>query len=119
MVNVNINLNDKQLTEQVLSIFDNYPEAGAGMSLRMTSFHYAKKGDDHYAWPLSFEDVEADKRYKLTMPMAKRGLKLFFKKVISGQYAIFSGALTDAGNYDADAADAVLQCALLGDIIYG
>lgn len=118
-MNINVNLSDKELEELVLSIFDNYPEAGAGMSLQMTNFYYAKKGDEHYAWPLSFVDTETGKHYKLTMPMAKKGLRLFFEKVISGQFAIFSGALTDPGQYDSDAADAVLQCALLGDIIYG
>jgi hypothetical protein len=98
----------------IREVMDNYPEASSA-SLRCTNWNYND---------LKFEflDCEEDKKYKVDRVNLQAGLKTLLKELAKGNLpglSIHLGNFKDAGSWDADAADALVQCAIFGGVIYG
>lgn len=107
-----IEFDETQLIDDVMA---NYPEAGAGSPLKCTHWKYADV-------EFEFHDVEEDKHYKVTATKLRKGLKILLKMVMDGKLPgleITAGNFQDAGNWDANCSDALVQCAIFGDVIYG
>lgn len=105
----------KQKTELIKEMMENYPEAGSGMSLRCTGWNYG-------SMEFTFLDVEEDKKYEINMEMLKKGLDILLKIILDGKY--FNAGRTPnllAESYDHDAwdSDALVQCAIFGEVLYG
>lgn len=97
----------------VRECFDNFPEAG--MCLRCI-------GWDYKAFDFEFLDTEDGKKYRVRLPDAVRGLRLFVAEVRAGKLAglgLPAEFLTDTGDWDAFAFDALAQMAVFGEVIYG
>ena len=77
---------------------------------------------DYYKHEYKLIDFEDDKRYVMDWPKAMKGLK-HVREEIRNKKLFFDGLSTgdynDAGNWDSLATDAVLQAAVLGEVIYG
>lgn len=67
----------------------------------------------HPDYKLSIYDYEEDKRYNLTLPKLKKGLKIMAKKFPRH----FNNFINE--NEDAITGDVFLQCCIFGDVIYG
>jgi hypothetical protein len=93
----------------------NYPEASSP-SLRCTSWEY--KSDTY-----KFRDVEENKTHKLSMPELLKGLQIMMDLMVAGKLKGISHYVMpnfqDPGYWDSDAADALVQCAIFGEVIYG
>ena len=60
--------------------------------------------------------------YTLTQPILEKGLSILVEKILAGELeglGLNSSNINDAGEWDADCADALVQCAIFGDVIYG
>jgi hypothetical protein len=103
------NIDEKKLVTELL---ENLPEC----SLCFTVTHWNYK-------ECKFTLVDDDGTvYKLDYDMAKAGLELLINKLNKGELkgiAYVLEDIEDAGNWDAPAIDALLQCAVLKDVIYG
>jgi alpha-mannosidase len=99
-------------------IMENMPEYS--LSLKCTKYNYDKG-------VFVFKDVEEDgKEYIITNSDISKALTTFFKYLgskwrFSGIKKPSSGQEAEdiAGDFDAEATDAVIQIAIFGDIIYG
>lgn len=63
------------------------------------------------------------KRYVMTIKEAEKGVIMLIDKILNGKL-FFTGCksfvdLMDMGNWDSEVVDAMVQCAVLGDVIYG
>jgi len=117
-------------TEIACEVTQNLPECS--ISMACVSFKYGLeyvngKFTDKIApenMKFVFVDEEGDsKRYTMTIKEAEKGVILLINKIIN-QELFFHGCssfadLMDMGNWDADVVDAMVQCAVLGDVIYG
>lgn len=116
-------------TEIACEVTQNLPECC--MSLRCISFKYGleyvngrftdKINPDNMKFV--FVDEEDGKRYTMTIKEAEKGVIMLIDKILNGKL-FFTGCksfadLMDMGNWDADVVDAMVQCAVLGDVIYG
>lgn len=98
----------------IRDVMENYPEYSSP-SLRCRRADY-----DHCVF--SFHDVEEDKRYEVNLPMLKKGLETLLDLVKGNQLPGLSINLTnfqDVGEWDCDCADALVQCAIFKEVIYG
>lgn len=64
-----------------------------------------------------FEDEEEE--YKLTLPKLLKGIKLAIEQDYYTEYDWVRGNKLDPCQIDADVADAIIQLALFGEIVYG
>lgn len=67
---------------------------------------------------LRLYDSEEDKTYILDLAKFISGFKIWFSKGYDVYGAVKSGEI-DCCNIDAEVADAIVQCAVFGDIVYG
>jgi hypothetical protein len=94
---------------------ESYPEAGAGNCLKAIRYDYTNM-------EFIFFDEEEEKSHKVDMPMLEKGLDIFVKIVEDGKYFNCGRApnlLSKGYVLDGQDADALVQCAIFGDIIYG
>lgn len=77
---------------------------------------------DHKRTLYQLRDLATDTVYVLTLPRALRGFNKLTRKIEAGQLH-FTGLgpdyKVDAGQWDADAVDALLQTSVLGEVVYG
>jgi len=128
---------DPKLIEDVMQ---NFPEAS--QCLTCVSFKYEKMEFefwDYEATPESKEDsivpaviqdlnlrrsglVENAVTYKLTRKEIENGMKIMVELVFGGKLAglgLGQDNFNDAGSWDSWCADALVQCAIFGEVIYG
>jgi hypothetical protein len=102
--------------EIIKSWMENYPEASAGNCMRCVNWNYEKMG-------FEFFDEEEEKHYKLDMDLLQKGFKKLLELVEEGKYRNSMGQIPNflAVGYEDDSQDHddLVQCALLGDVIYG
>jgi len=117
-------------TEIACEVTQNLPECS--ISMRCISFKYGLeyvdgKFTDKIApenMKFVFVDEEGDsKRYTMTIKEAEKGVIMLIDKILNGKL-FFTGCksfadLMDMGNWDSEVVDAMVQCAVLGDVIYG
>lgn len=95
-------------------LFQNLPEY-AKDTFRCTGWDY-----DGFEFDLI--DVEEDKGYVLDREKAEKGFELFASMVFDGKLPglnVSGMNMFDTANWDSYDMDALLQCCLLGDVIYG
>ncbi len=105
--------------KMVREAYENFPEAS--ISLACNKWRYGTKpGETFEFW---FTDVEGGgQHYVVKLPDAVRGFHRFVDLVTDGKLPGLSlgpGWLTDTGEWDGECFDALLQCAIFGDVIYG
>ncbi len=103
-------------TKQLIkSAMENYPEAGRGNSLICVGWNYNKIEFD-------FVDEETEKKYSVDLEKLKKGFTILLKVVEDGKYfnnGIAPNFLSKGYDWDAQDYDALVQCAILGEVIYG
>jgi hypothetical protein len=112
-----IELPEDKLRTLAKEIMECYPEFSSGNCLQCVAYNYK-------AGKFTFVDTETDKEYAVKTDDIFNVLPKFIDGIIKSKWKFYG--LTsenilafDAGNYDAYAADALVQLATLGDIIYG
>ena len=107
---------EEELKIQLIkSAMENYPEAGRGNSLSCVGWNYKKT--EFY-----FFDEEADKRYFVNLEKLKKGFAILLKIVEEGKYfnnGVSPNFLSRGYDWDAQDYDALVQCAIFGDVLYG
>lgn len=98
----------------VPKVLENLPECAAD-SFRCSRWDYENCTFD-------LTDIETNQNYTLTRAMAEDGFRKLLQEMADDKLPGIS--LTDMnwfelGNWDAEAMDALLQMALLGEIVYG
>jgi hypothetical protein len=99
-------------------IMAGYPEASAGHALRCTGWDYTR---------CIFDFVDADSAepvgFTLERVALEHGLHLLLGALLCGKHrgvgAYVLRDFRDPGNWDSNAADALVQYALFGELIYG
>ena len=115
---ITIEIPEDRQNQIIDGIMQNYPEAGAGMGLQCTNWKYK-------LCQFEFEDDEEGKTYKLTRVDFKRALALMFTgKWLKGCTPPPIGLDHDGVEdwlcqSDANDADAFVQLAVFGEVIYG
>lgn len=102
-------------TQLIKEMMENYPEAGGGNSLRCLGWNYKKM-------EFKFLDEEEDKTYQVNMSLLKVGLNKFLKVIEDGKYfnnGVVPNLLSEGYDHDAQDCDALVQCAIFGEVIYG
>lgn len=89
-------------------LFSSFPESS--VSLSCVKWKYDK-------FLFEFIDYEENKRHTVDYPMALHGFGLFWKDRV--QTGKFPGDPWDAGNWDSDQLDMLLQLSVFSEIIYG
>lgn len=115
-------ITSKDKNEAIRNAMDGYPEAGSGNSLKCIRHPPIEKPKDyrsHYAiGDFIFIDEETGKEHKIDMAMLLTGLDILTELVIKGKYKNYDFApLGD--EWDGLDSDALVQCAIFGEIIYG
>lgn len=103
-------------TKIIKNAMDNYPEAGTGMCIKCTKINRAKM-------EFEFVDEETGKFHKINMKDLKLGLKKLLKIVEDGKYFNCGQppnlTAQDGYYWDGQDCDALVQCAIFGNVIYG
>ena len=99
----------------VKEVFQNFPEY-AVHSFYCTFYDY-----DNFVY--KFTDMETDIEYQPTLEQAVKGFELFANQILN-EKLFFDGLgspqnLLEGENYDAYSLDGLLQCILLGEVVYG
>lgn len=117
MKGIRVVITEKHATDMVLDCYENFPEAS--ISLDCVSWRYGRGG---HKFLFKFVDRETGAEHIVTMALAIAGFHVFVNKVLAGELpGLHLGPkwLTDAGAWDGDCFDALLQCAIFHDVIYG
>lgn len=116
-----LDMTEKEFEDLALDIWQNFPEASNGSSLQCIGYDYKE-------WKYKFLDTEkhdsvgANAKNVLVTNKAKclAAVAAFIVMKVQGQLqGIQISDFRDAGEYDAIAADAIAQLAVLGEVIYG
>ncbi len=102
-------------TQLIKEAMENYPEAGRGSSLICVGWDYEKVEFD-------FVDDETEKQHKVNIESLKEGLKRLLKIIEEGKYfncGVAPNLLSKGYDWDAQDYDALVQCALFGEVRYG
>ncbi len=102
-------------TQLIKNYMENYPEAGAGNSLKCVKWNYEKMEFD-------FWDEEEEKSYKVDMKSLKKGLKVLLEVIRQGKYfnnGVVPNLISEGYDDDAQDHDALVQCAIFKEVIYG
>lgn len=111
----------------VAALYENFPEASSGSSLRCTGWRYAEDPEtgvyDRERFRFTFED-EDGKKYTVNIRKAVKGLRVLVNKVMAGELlglGFKADFLTEdaMGDWDGICIDALAQCAVFGEVIYG
>jgi len=101
--------------ELIKEMMENYPEASGGNSLRCLRWDYKNT-------EFEFLDEEENKKYQVNMNLLKVGLNKFLKVIEDGNYfnnGVVPNLLSEGYDYDSQDCDALVQCAIFGEVIYG
>ncbi len=99
----------------IKSAMENYPEAGYANSLRCVNWNYKKT-------EFVFVDEETEEEYSVDLKKLKKGFTILLKVVEEGKYfnnGIVPNFLSKGYDWDAQDYDALVQCAIFGEVIYG
>jgi len=99
----------------IREMMENYPEASSGNSLRCLSWKYKEM-------EFEFLDEEEDKTYTVNLVLLKKGFNKFLKIIEDGKYfnnGVVPNLLSEGYDYDSQDCDALVQCAIFGEVIYG
>ena len=102
-------------TQLIKEMMENYPEANGGNPLRCLNWNYEKM-------EFEFLDEEEDKTYQVNMNMLKVGLNKLLVDIADGKYFNCGqppNLLSEGYDYDSQDCDALVQCAIFGEVIYG
>lgn len=103
-----------EVTDEFLkSLLENLPEA-------CISFHCSSWDYENCIFEL--EDIEDEQKYTLTLEKAREGFKIIANEIMQGKLPglnIAPSDIIDEGAWDAYAIDAFVQCAVLGEVVYG
>lgn len=111
----------------VAELYENFPEASQGSSLRCIGWKYAEdyktKVWDRDRFKFIFED-EDGKKYTVRIDKAVKGLSILVHEVMAGKLnglGFRADFLTEdaMGDWDGNCIDALAQCAVFGEVIYG
>jgi len=115
-IEISISMPETEFDQLIDDIMAGYPEAGSGNCLKCTDFKYK-------TCTFKFTDVETDKKYTVERPKLRIALKQMIEDLFKGELpGIGQYVLQDfkeAGNWDAYAADALVQYAIFEKVIYG
>jgi hypothetical protein len=109
-VKVTIEFDEEKLIHDVM---ENYPEYS--VCLQCEKWNYKDV-------TFSFRDTEDGKLHIVDMQRLRQGLQILLDHLDKGKLpglSIDLGNFLDTGNWDADCADALVQCSLFGGVIYG
>ena len=101
----------------LLDLMQNFPES-AQYCFACTDYDYYKGAESS----VGFEDTETGKLYRLTIPAMREGFKILMREVLNGKLPglPFDGCgLLDGSAWDAYCLDALVQCSLIGEVVYG
>jgi len=106
-----IDINEEQMIHDIM---ESYPDYSAGNCLSCEHWDYKNN-------KFTFRDLEEDKVYEVDMEKLKKGLKIFFDLLVKGKFktGMDISCMLDVGNWDGYITDALVQCAIFGDVIYG
>ena len=107
-------MNEEQ-EKLIKDVMENYPEAGRSASLNCTGWDYGKV-------EFSFFDIETDKEHEINLESLKKGFDKFLNIVQEGKYfnnGVSPNLLSKGYTWDAQDCDALVQCAIFGEVIYG
>jgi len=95
-------------------IMQSYPEAGGGNCMHCFDWDYDQM-------VFAFVDIETGKKYVVRKIELLHGFDILISKILQGDlnFGIEANGLLDAGNWDSYITDALVQCATLGDVVYG
>lgn len=99
----------------IKEVMENYPEAGRSNSLNCTGWDYKEV-------EFSFYDIETEKEHEVNLISLRKGLDKFLEIVQKGKYfnnGISPSLLSEGYTWDAQDCDALVQCAIFGEVIYG
>jgi hypothetical protein len=125
---VKIQVTETEAQKLCFEMFQNYPEAGGGMSIRAKEIHYGFRGrvgvDETFVpekFSFDFLDIETGKKHAVKIADAVRGLRKFLNIKAAGGLPGIDFTPIEGGEFDYDAftVDAVAQCAIFGEVIYG
>lgn len=105
---MNIDITLEQEHHILKNVFENFPEASSGMTLRCTKWNYKD-------FNFEFVDEDAEKTYKINREDARKGLAIYLKLVLLEETSLDA----NPSNWDADNYDAIVQCTIFGKIVYG
>lgn len=108
-------LTSAEFEKLAVDIFGNFPEASRGSSLQCVGYSYKN-------FRFTFLDVETEGAKRVTVGKDEilPALAAFIGMKVQGFLkGISVSDFTDAGEYDAEAADAIAQIAVLGEVVYG
>ena len=118
-------LTEEQERQLVRSAYENFPEAA--LCFRCDAWSYGDKPGKPFRFV--FVDVEeGGKRHVITEDDAVRGLRVFARLMSEGRlpglglpanYLSPEDDFSALGDWDGFAFDALAQCAMFGDVIYG
>lgn len=103
---IEIDFTPEQERTLIKEIFENFPEAA--VCLKCTKWNYKD-------FIFEFYDEEEDKTHVIKYEDAQRGLRTYLKILLLGNTALEG----NPSHWDAIVYDAIVQCAIFGDIIYG
>jgi len=101
--------------ELIKSVMENYPEASFGSPLKCKEYNYVEVR-------FKFVDEETGENYNIDINMLRKGLKILLKIVKEGGYfncGYPPALLSKEYDWDGQDVDALVQCAIFGEIMYG
>jgi len=98
----------------IIEVMQGYPEAGSGNTLKCLKWKYD-------VCQYTFIDEETGEKHKVFLRGLLKGFDILMELAIRGKYknCNFPNGMMDAGNWDGLDTDALVQCAIFGDVIYG
>lgn len=103
-----LNITEEQELALVTELFENFPEASQYNALSCTNWDYEDL-------TFTFEDTETGKTHIVFRDQLIKGFRRFLELVLLQKTNLSMNPL----EWDADTSDAVAQCAIFNDIIYG
>lgn len=105
----------EKIDELIRDVVQNLPEYA--ISYRCVAYRYEEM-------LFEFEGIEEDHgaEYKLGMAKFRKGMEILWQKIIAGKLpglSISASNFLDPCDWDCYDLDALLQCAIEGDVIYG
>lgn len=110
-----MNLITKQEKEKLIrEIFENFPEYAYGTCFICTKWDYRN-------FLFNFTDTETNKKYTITLDKAIKGFDKLIPDVLNNKIHLPFGdcGIFDAGNWDSECADVLVQYSIFGEAIYG
>lgn len=112
---ITVEMSQEEKEKLIIDVMENYPEASSP-SLQCIGWKY-----NEMKFVFLEDGNEKDTRHEVDLPMLTKGLDKLFEKIIAGKYINHMDLIdmVDPGNWDATDCDALVQCAIFNEIIYG